>query len=139
MNIIVNLWAVVACAVASMIVGSIWYGPLFGKTFIAATGMDQWPAEKKAAMKAKMAWSYVGQFIASLLMFYILATFIVWSSPVLNVRFGMGVSFFMWLGFIVPVKYADTLWGGKMSLFWLSIGNMLITMLVAGAIIGAWR
>ena len=48
MNVIVNLWAVVACAVASMIIGSIWYGPLFGKAFMTATGMDQWTPEKKS-------------------------------------------------------------------------------------------
>lgn len=139
MNIIVNLWAVVACAVASMIIGSIWYGPLFGKMYMQAMGMDQWPAEKKAAMKKKMVWSYVGQFVASLLMFYVLATFIVWSVPMLNVKFAMGVSFFMWLGFVVPMAFGATLWGGKMSNFWLTIGNMLVTFLVAGAIIGVWH
>ena len=139
MNIIVNLWAVVACAVASMVIGSIWYGPLFGKMYMSAMGMDQWTQEKKTAMKNKMMWSYLGQFVASLVMFYVLGTFIVWSAPQLNVAFAMWISFFMWLGFVLPVKFADTLWGGKMSLFWLSSGNMLITFLVAGAIIGAWK
>ena len=86
-----------------------------------------------------MVWSYIGQFIASLVMFYVLGTFIVWSAPKLNVSFGMGIAFFMWLGFVLPVKFADILWGGKMSLFWLTSGNMLITMLAAGAIIGAWK
>ncbi|MDR3642508.1 MAG: DUF1761 domain-containing protein [Candidatus Doudnabacteria bacterium] len=139
MNIIVNLWAVVACAVASMIIGSIWYGPLFGKMYMTAMGMDQWTPEKKAAMQKKMVWSYIGQFVASLVMFYILGTFIVWSAPQLNVSFAMGTSFFMWLGFVVPMAFGNTLWGGKMINFWLTIGNMLITLLVAGAIIGAWK
>jgi hypothetical protein len=135
----VNWLAVLVSAIASMVIGSIWYGPLFGKQFMAAMGMDQWSPEKKAAMKAKMMWSYLGQFVASLVMFYVLGNLIVWSAPKINVNFGMGIAFFMWLGFILPVKFADTLWGGKMIMFWLSAGNMLITMLVAGAIIGAWR
>jgi len=139
MNIIVNIWAVVACAVASMIIGSIWYGPLFGKMYMSAMGMDQWSAEKKAAMQKKMVWSYLGQFIASLVMFYVLGTFIVWSAPRLNVAFAMWVSFFMWLGFVVPMAFGATLWGGKKVAFWLTIGNMLITLLVAGAIFGAWH
>jgi Protein of unknown function (DUF1761) len=139
MNVVVNMWAVVACAVASVVIGSIWYGPLFGKMYMSARGMDQWPQEKRTAMKNKMLLSYVGQFIASLVMFYILATFIVWSAPVLNVRFAMGVSFFMWLGFVVPLAFGETLWGGKKTLFWLSIGNMLVTLLVGGAIIGVWK
>jgi hypothetical protein len=139
MNIMVNIWAVVVCAVASMIIGSIWYGPLFGKVYMTAMGMDQWSAEKKAAMKSKMLWSYLGQFVASLVMFYVLGTFIVWSAPQLNVSFSMWIAFFMWLGFVVPLAFGATLWGGKMTTFWLSIGNMLITLLVAGAIIGAWK
>jgi hypothetical protein len=139
MEIIVNLWAVLACAIASMVIGSIWYGPLFGKMFTREMGMDQWSPEKQAAMKKKMGIMYFGQFIASLVMFYILGTFIVWSAPKVDVGFGMGVAFFMWLGFAVPLAFGNAIWGGKFKLFWLSIGNMLITFLVAGAIIGAWR
>lgn len=139
MNIIVNVWAVLASAVVSMVIGSIWYGPLFGKPFMAAMGMDQWSPEKREAMKKKMMWSYLGQFIASLVMFYVLGSWIVWGAPKLNVSYGLGIAFWTWLGFILPVKFADTLWGGKMILFWLSAGNMLITLLAAGAIIGAWH
>ena len=140
MNIIVNLWAVLASTIASMVIGSIWYGPLFGKMFMRESGMDQWTPEKQAAMKKKMNLMYVGQFIASLVMFYILGTFIVWSAPTLNASFGMGIAFFMWLGFVVPLAFGNAIWsGGKFKLFWLSIGNMLITLLVAGAIIGAWH
>lgn len=134
-----NIWAVLVSAVASMAVGSIWYGPLFGKTFMKAMGMHEWSAEKRDAMKKSMMWSYLGQFVASLVMFYVLGNLIFWSAPKVDVSFGMGIAFWMWLGFIVPVKFADTLWGGKRILFWLSIGNMLITMLLAGAIIGAWH
>jgi hypothetical protein len=122
-----------------MIVGSIWYGPLFGKMYMTAVGMDQWSAEKKADMKKKMGWSYFGQFIASLVMFYVLGTFIAFSAPIPNVSYAMGISFFMWIGFVVPMAFGVTLWGGKSTTFWLTIGNMLITLLVAGAIFGAWH
>jgi hypothetical protein len=43
-----------------------------------------------------------------------------------------------WLGFVVPIKLGDALWGGKMTMFWLGIGNMLLTLLAGAAIIGAW-
>jgi hypothetical protein len=135
----VNLLAVLASTVASMIVGSIWYGPLFGKKYMNLMEMDKWTPEKQAAMKARMIWSYAGQFVASFVMFYVLGGLIVWTAPQLNVVFGMGIAFWMWLGFVVPLAFGNTLWGGKMGIFWLSIGNMLVTLLVAGAIIGAWR
>jgi hypothetical protein len=31
----------------------------------------------------------------------------------------------------------EAIWGGKWPLFWIGVGNMLITLLVTGAIIGA--
>ena len=134
----VNYLAVLASAVASMVVGSIWYGPLFGKKFIHEMGMDTWTAEKQAAMKKKMISSYIGQFIASLVMFYVLAG-LVETFGHTTIGGGLLTAFIMWLGFAVPIKLGDAIWGGKASLFWLSIGNMLITLLVAGAIIGVWR
>ena len=72
----VNYWAVVASAVASMVIGSIWYGPMFGKMFMKEMGMDKWSKEKQDAMKKTMGVSYLGQFIASLIMFYVVAGYI---------------------------------------------------------------
>lgn len=36
----INLWAVLAAALSSFLLGGVWYGPLFGKTWNAAAGMD---------------------------------------------------------------------------------------------------
>ena len=32
----INYWAVLVSAIASMAIGSLWYGPLFGKQFMPA-------------------------------------------------------------------------------------------------------
>jgi hypothetical protein len=134
----VNLLAVLAAAVASMVIGSIWYGPLFGKTFIAATGMDKWTPEKQAEMKKAMTLTYLWQFVASIVMFYVFAKFMVGLNE-MSVMGGLVTALWVWIGFIVPIKLADSLWGGKMITFWLGAGNTLLTMLAAGLIIGAWR
>ena len=134
----VNYLAVLASAVASMIIGSVWYGPLFGKKFIHETGMDMWSPEKQAAMKKKMGVSYFAQFVASCVMLYVLAGLIVGFGQN-TLSGGLLTGFVMWLGFVVPLKLGDAIWGGKMSLFWMNIGNMLLTLLVAGAIIGGWK
>ena len=134
----INIWAVVVSAIASMVIGSIWYGPLFGKKFIYAMGMDTWTSEKQEAMKKAMWKSYVGQFIASLVMFFVMAWYITTSIHT-GVFGGVANAFGLWLGFVVPLSFGNALWGGKMTIFWLTIGNMLVTLLVAGAIIGAWR
>lgn len=137
-DVSVNFLAVLVSVIASMVIGSIWYGPLFGKTFITASGMDKWSPEKQAEEKKKMGITYFGQFLASALMFYVFA----WLVAALGVNTpisGIQAAFWVWLGFILPVQYGQQLWGGKMSLFWLGAGNMLLTLSVAGAIIGAWR
>src|SRR5258708_3022652 len=134
----VNIWAVLAAAISSMVVGSIWFGPLFGKLFIHEMGMDAWSPEKQAEMKKGMTMMYVWQFIASLVMFYVLAMFIVWPGKAgvsRGVESGLGV----WVGFGVPLKLGEALWGGKMTLFWLGIGNTAVTLLVGGAILGLWK
>jgi hypothetical protein len=136
-NVSVNFWAVLVSAIASMVIGSIWYGPLFGKKFMSAIGMDTWSAEKKEAEKKKMGMTYFGQFLASLVMFYVLG----WLMGALSAKSatnGLQVAFWVWLGFVAPVQFGQQLWGGKMSLFWLGAGNMLLTLLAAGAILGAW-
>ena len=128
--------AILLAAIASMIIGSIWYGPLFGKMFMHEMGMDGWSSEKQAAMKKSMTATYIWQFVASLVMFFVLDGFMVAFQRV-TVMSGLHIAFFAWLGFIVPLKLGDSLWGGKMTLFWLGAGNSLITILVGAVIIGA--
>lgn len=134
----INIWAVLVSAVASMVIGGMWFGPLFGKQYMRAIGMDTWSPEKQAAEKKKMGISYFGQFIASLIMFYILA-WLIGGLDRMTLGGGVTIGFLSWLGFVVPTKFGDAIWGGKMILFWLAIGNSLITLLVTGAIIGAWK
>ncbi len=138
MNTYVNLWAVLVSAIASMVVGSLWYGPFFGKAFMHAMGMDQWSKEKQDAMMKSMAGSYIAQFIASVVMFYVFAR-IAGGLGTMTIGGGLGIALWVWVGFIVPIKLADALWGGKWTLFWLSISNMLVTLLITGAIVGGWR
>jgi hypothetical protein len=137
-NVSVNIWAVFASVVASIVIGSIWYGPLFGKVFMKAMGMDLWTSEKQALEKKRMPMAYLGQMAASLVMFYVFG----WLLGALGAKTVMNdlqVVFWVWLGFVVPVKLGDAIWGGSKTLFWIGISNMFVTLLVTAAIISAWR
>lgn len=133
----VNFLAVVAAAIVSMIIGSIWYGPLFGRQFKQAMGMDTWSPEKQAEEKKKMGKLYFMQLIASLVMFYVLAAF-VGKTGDMGVSGGVVMGFWVWLGFVMPTQLGNSIWGGSMTLFWIGTTNMFVTLLAAGAIIGAW-
>ena len=134
----VNVWAVLVSAVAAIAIGSVWYGPLFGGPFMKASGMDKVPPEKAREMKKKMWVPYTGQFLASLLTMAVLDQMIVYNGLTTVVQ-GMSLAFFLWLGFVMPVQFGQQLWGGKKILFFLGAGNMLLTMLAGGAILGVWR
>jgi hypothetical protein len=134
----INFWAVLAAAVASMVIGSIWYGPLFGKMYINLMGMDKQSPEEKEKMKKGMTMTYIWQFIASLVMFYVLAWLIVHLGKT-TVMGAVKVALLLWLGYTVTMHLGNALWGGKMKLFWLGTGGSLITALAAGLILGAWH
>lgn len=138
MEFTINYLAVLVAGVVSMVIGSLWYGPLFGKRFMEDMGMNDLSKEEQEKMKKSMTKSYVLQFAASLLMFFVLSWYINTSIHT-GVFGGIANAFGLWLGFVVPLALGNALWGGKMSLFWLTIGNMFFTLLAAGAIIGGWR
>lgn len=134
----INYWAVLISTVASVLIGSIWYGPLFGKMFMEVSGMNEWSKEKQEAEKKKMPLAYFLQFVGSFIMFFVLDWYIV-SSIHKGVYGGIANAFGLWLGFVVPLALGNAIWGGKMKMFWLNIGNMLVTLLVAGTILGFMR
>lgn len=134
----INYFAILTSVVASIVIGSLWYGPLFGKKYMEALGMNEWSDEKQTRMKKTMPFAYLGQFVASLVMFFVFAWYVGLSGHD-GILGGINNAFWVWIGFVVPLKLGDVLWGGKWILFWLSTGNMFVTLLVAGIIIGAWR
>lgn len=133
-----NWWALLVSAVAAMVVGAFWYGPLLGQQWMHAMGWDPNDKAKMEQMKKGVGLNYFWQFIASILMAYILSSFI-YSMNMAGWMGGVTVAFWAWLGFVLTIKFGDSLWGGRKALFWISSGNMLITMLVMGAILGAWK
>ena len=36
-----NLWAILASALSAFVIGSLWYGPLFGKAWMKASGLTE--------------------------------------------------------------------------------------------------
>ena len=134
----VNWWSILVAALAAMAIGAFWYGPLFGQQWMRAMGWDPSDKAKMEAMKKGVGMSYFWQFIASLVMAYVLAVFIM-KLGLVGFMGGVNVAFWAWVGFILTIKFGDSLWGGKKDLFWISSGNMLLTMLVMGAVLGSWR
>ncbi len=136
----INNWVVFAAAIVQMILGGLWYGPFFGKSWSALMGFTP---ETMAAAKKGMARSYVLMFIGALLMAWILAHAIFFATAYLafyGAAAGIAVGFLNWLGFVAPVTLGSVLWEGKPWRLWLlNAGYYLVGLCLMGALIGAWH
>jgi len=133
--------AVVVSALANMGLGSLWYGPLFGKQWMALMGITH---ESINAQKVKneMWKAYALAFVGSLAMAYVLHHVMVLASSYFGtngIQTGLSSAFWSWLGFVAPVTLGSVLWEGKpWKLWWLMNSYYLLALLIMGSIIGAW-
>src|SRR3972149_4264711 len=127
----VNWIAVLVSAVASMVVGFIWFSPpLFQKAYLAEIGKT---AEAAAAIPPT---NYLISFILAIVEAVILSSLIgAMANP--GVGAGLAAGFMGWLGFVATTSGANTLFGdNKFRLWYVQNGNHLLTLLVMRAIIG---
>jgi len=131
----VNFISVVLGAVAYMVVGMIWYGPLFGKAWMKLVGLTKKDLAK--AKKKGMGKTYAGNFAATLLTVYVLALFLELFANK-SVQTGMLLGFWIWLGFLATSQLNTVFWEGKpFRLYMINASMMLIGLVAAGAVIGA--
>ena len=137
----INYLAVFICGVSAMVLGSLWYGPIFGKSWMAMMGMTK-PAQMDAATKKVMMRSYTLMFLGSLVMAYVLAHSTVFAAAYLKVTgvsAGLMSGFWNWLGFIVPISLGSVLWERRpWKLWFLNTGYWLVQLLVMGVILALW-
>ena len=138
----INYWAVLVSAVASMVVGFIWYGPLFGKVWSQLMGWGEMTPEKMAEMQKKAMPKYAITFLGALVMGFVLSHALVFASTYLNesgVSAGLQTGFWNWLGFIVPISLGSVLWDGKpWKLWFINAGYYLVGLLLMGVILALW-
>ena len=135
----VNLWAVLGAAVATMVIGFLWYSPLlFAKPWMVAMGYDPQDKAKIAEMQKSAGPLYGISFLASLLAALVLGK-IIYNLTIDTALYGMKVGFAVWLGFVMTVQLTDKLFGKRpMKLFLINTGYQLVCYLAMGAILGKW-
>ena len=137
MDIQINYLAVLAAGVSNMILGALWYGPLFGKMWMRLMGLsDDRLNELKNRGMGKL---YASAFLMALVMAFVLAHFAaVWGAVTVHGAFLL--AFWVWLGFIVTTMINSVLWEGKsMKLYFVNIGYQLVALKVMALILVLWR
>ncbi|WKZ28681.1 MAG: DUF1761 domain-containing protein [Patescibacteria group bacterium] len=136
-DVTINLYAVVVAAAANMALGSLWYGPLFGKAWMKGMGMDpNMPMDdkkKKEGMKAMM-WMVP----LSLLTAYVLAHFVDYTVSVTWSE-GMQAGFWIWLGFQLTMVIQSVLFEGKKKeVAVINAAYQLAGLMLMGGILAVW-
>ena len=137
MTVVVNYWAVLVAAVSTMVVGSLWYGPFFGKEWMKMNGMSV-DMMKDPAMKSKANRGYAVQFVASFVAAYVLKHFLTYAGAV-TVSDAFSGAFWIVLGFIATTQLSGVLWMDKpVKGYLLDVGHYLVSYLVMAAILVSW-
>ena len=134
----INYLAVLLAGLAFMVVGIIWYGPLFGKQWKTLMGLTD---ESMKSMKLKPMQAMAGGLVTSLIMAYVLAhDSYVWgqffgtsfSQPI----FALQLAFWIWLGYVATTQMGSVLWEGKsIKLFLINASNTLVALIVMSFIL----
>jgi hypothetical protein len=136
----INYLAVLVAAVANMVLGFLWFGPVFGKTWARLAGFT--PERMKEAQQQPMTMSYVLMTIGSLVMAYVLAHSIAFASAytgVTGASAGLMAAAWSWIGFVAPVSIGAVLWENKSWSYWaLTFAYYLGGLLVMGVILSVW-
>ncbi len=137
MDIPVNYLAVLVCGISAMLIGSFWYGPVFGKIWMELSGIKT--KDIKTAKKEGMAWRYLLNFISALVMAYILAHFLYYTNAK-TILDAITAAFWLWLGFIATVSLGSVLWEGKsFKLYFLNNAYSVVSIFVMAMILVSWK
>jgi hypothetical protein len=126
----INLLAVLMAGIAHMLTGLVWFLPgLFGNDWVKLTGKDLKPASQ---------WLFVGV-LGHLCIAFVLA-FLINLAGTTTLMGGIAVGVLIWAGFIVTLEIGELIWEKiPFRLFLLRIGNHLVALSIAGAILAVWR
>jgi len=134
----INWLAVVAASLVGFIVGFLWYGPLFGKAWMAESGMTD-EKVKEGNMGKIFGLSFIFQFI----MAYCLAMFF-FGTPEGAAQNTIGsATFYGFLtgaGWVLPAFVISGLFEQKSwKLILIHGGYWVVTFTLMGLVLGAWR
>ncbi|GAB3026654.1 MULTISPECIES: DUF1761 domain-containing protein [Oleiagrimonas] len=125
----IQLWAVLAAAMSSFVLGSLWYGFVFQRLWAREAGVD--PEKVPPLLR-----TFVGAFVLSLLAAFVFALFL---GPSPQFRFAVGAGVLAGLCWVATSFGINYLFARRsMKLFLLDGGYHTLQFTLYGAVLGAW-
>ncbi len=131
--------SVLVGVVVSIVLGSLWFGPIFGKKWMELMGVDPNDTAKIQEGKKHMWKMYIIQMIASAMTVATLSI-VVLHFDTFTIKETIGTSLLVWIGFIVPTEVGAVLWSGKSfkhmrETFLINLGYGFILFVLLGCIV----
>ncbi len=130
-----NWIAVIAAALLPMLIGFLWYGPLFGKKWMEL--MELTEEEIRADFNAAKSYgvSMIGAFLTAVVM-----AMLIGFADVSSVVGGLGIGLACWAGFYLPFGWQSVAFENKkMALYVMSMCYNLTVLLAMGALLAVWQ
>lgn len=136
MDVAINYWAVLVAAIVNMAVGSIWYGPVFGKMWMSLTGLTK---DSMKSMPLSVAQAMGLGLVTALLMSYVLAYFAFVYGAV-GASEALTLALLVWLGFFVTNTAGGFIWEGRpFKLFLLNAAQQLVSLGLMALVLVLWQ
>ncbi len=135
---IINYLAVVSAAILAMAAGFVWYGPLFGKTWLKITGMSSMSEEAQKKMKKDSNQLFAIQFVLTLFQVWVLARSFTGSPDAPQNMV------WIWAAIVIPTLASAVMFTGdstkvKWVKFLVQGGYQLVIFVLFGLILGMWK
>lgn len=129
-----NILALLAGTIVYMVVGFIWYGPLFAKPWMKLIGKTE-----KDLKKANMSKLYTATIVIAFVSTYVLATLIA-AIRVTTFSGGFQVGLLIGIGLVASASLTTYLFEGRpMKLFLINYGYHVVALAINGGILAVWR
>ena len=126
-----NWWAILAATAAAFVLGGIWYGPVFGKAWMAAIG-------KTEDDIAPSPMPFIVSLFTALLTCIVLAA-LMSGLAIATLGGGLAMGALVGVGFIATAMASDTAFcGWGMRLFLIQSGYRVVYSIIMGGVLGVW-
>lgn len=138
--LVINYLAVLVGAVVSIVIGALWYGPLFGKKWMQIIGVNDFDLDQTKKMRKSAGLLYIVQFVLTLFQVLVLSHLVADTAR----AGGVERSVWIWAAFVIPTLAGSVMWnneknGIKWSRFFIQGGYQLIMFFIYGLLLQFWK
>lgn len=127
------LTMVLVSAIVQWVMGALWYGVVFKKSWTKLVGFTD--AEKPK----NRIFSLIASLVACVILSFVLANIVGWAGT-RDFSGGSGIGILCWLGFMAPPLFTQHVFEGRrVNLFAINAAYWMLAMGVGGGIMAAFR